>query len=448
MTDLLIVGGGITGLSAAYIAAKNGLSVTVLEASEDFGGLLRTFPVGDGQLEHFYHHFFTHDAELRWLLKELHIEQELQFHPTTMGIFANGKLHPFNNARDVLRFSPIPFAARLRFGLSSLWLSRADWRKLEGISAIDWLQKNAGKAATKAIWEPLLNIKFGPEAAKVPAAWMAGRLSQRLRSRKAGDERLGYLNGSLQTLLDALLQALKKLGVQLVANAPVDALLSASNGIEGAQAAGQEYRAKQTLLTIPNPVAAPLIAPHNAPLASAVEQVAYFGAVCVVLEMSQPLSNTYWLNIADSRLPFGGVIEQTNLIAPANYGGRHIAYLSRYFTHNEAIAGMSKEAISHEFLQALPSVFPHFKPANVLKTHVFRSNTAAPVCGPNFSQKVQQAGGKTPLAGLFIANMMHVYPDERSTNNSIRVAAAVCNAMGINSSFVPHGPSLAGQIGL
>jgi hypothetical protein len=43
--------------------------------------------------------------------------------------------------------------------------------------------------------------------------------------------------------------------------------------------------------------------------------------------------------------------------------------------------------------------------------------------------------------------MVHIYPDERSTNNSIRVAAEACKAMGINTDFVPHGASLSGQIG-
>ena len=67
MAKVLVVGGGITGLSTAYIAARCGHQVTVLEASDEFGGLLRTFPVGDSRLEHFYHHFFTHDAEIHGL---------------------------------------------------------------------------------------------------------------------------------------------------------------------------------------------------------------------------------------------------------------------------------------------------------------------------------------------------------------------------------------------
>ncbi|MCH2046217.1 MAG: FAD-dependent oxidoreductase [Saprospiraceae bacterium] len=42
---MLIVGGGITGLVAAYLAVRAGNSVTVLEANAQFGGLLNTFEV-------------------------------------------------------------------------------------------------------------------------------------------------------------------------------------------------------------------------------------------------------------------------------------------------------------------------------------------------------------------------------------------------------------------
>ena len=69
--DLIVVGGGITGLVSGYLAAKSGKTVKILEASAEFGGLLSCFDVEDNKLEKFYHHFFTHDAELNWLISEL-----------------------------------------------------------------------------------------------------------------------------------------------------------------------------------------------------------------------------------------------------------------------------------------------------------------------------------------------------------------------------------------
>ena len=57
---LTVIGGGITGLAAAYLAAKDGWQVTVLEASDKMGGLLNTFEIGGNRLEFYYHHFFIY----------------------------------------------------------------------------------------------------------------------------------------------------------------------------------------------------------------------------------------------------------------------------------------------------------------------------------------------------------------------------------------------------
>ncbi|MGC4058992.1 MAG: hypothetical protein QM743_12885 [Chitinophagaceae bacterium] len=43
--------------------------------------------------------------------------------------------------------------------------------------------------------------------------------------------------------------------------------------------------------------------------------------------------------------------------------------------------------------------------------------------------------------------MSHIYPDERSVNNSIRIAAEALNKMGIDATCVPYNRSLSGKIG-
>lgn len=63
------------------------------------------------------------------------------------------------------------------------------------------------------------------------------------------------------------------------------------------------------------------------------------------------------------------------------------------------------------------------------------------VCAPNtglkFSEKITFYD--MPIPGLYMTAMPHLYPDERSTNNSIWVAAATVEAMGLDSSFIPPG---------
>lgn len=446
MRSIIIVGGGITGLSAAYIAAKSGRKVRVIEAKEQFGGLLNTFPIGGNRLEFFYHHFFTHDVELLWLLRELKLEDQIIWDNTQMGIYRNKKIYSFNSPTDLLKFKPISFFGKIRFGLTSFFLGKfADWQIKEGISALDWFYKYAGKSVTDSIWKPLLDIKFGPYANEVPLSWMIGRLRQRMNSRKKGAEQLGYLDGSLQILLEALLKELKDLGVELISGAPVLELIIENQTLNGIITEKGIFKNGDFLFTIPTVFLTKLLEKEAPKYAQKLNQIEYFGAVCTILEMKKPLSDFYWLNIADSGFPFGGVIEHTNLINAKNYNHSHIAYLSRYFASTEPIYEMTNEEISELMVEKIKIIFPDFDFHDLIKIHVFRTNTAATVCDKFFSKKIPKC--MSPIRNLFLSNMAHVYPDERSANNSIRIAAEACKVMGISAEIIPQNASLSGKIG-
>jgi protoporphyrinogen oxidase len=444
--QLTVIGGGITGLATAYLAAKAGAKVRVLEGSPQFGGLLNTFEIGGSRLEFFYHHFFTHDAEINWLIRDLGIEDKLRFYDTTMGFFRNGKIYDFNGPVDLLKFKPMNLIDKLRWGLSSLYLGKmAKWEAFEDVPCLEWFYKYAGKGGTNAIWKPMLDIKFGPYADKVPLAWMVGRLRQRLGSRKDGDEKLGYVEGSLNTLLQALLSRLEDMGVELIKDTPVQAIQVEDGVLTGISTPNGEYHGGKFIFTIPT-IHMPAILKDAAPkLAKKLDDIEYFGAVCTILETDRKLSDIYWLNVADEGFPFGGVIEHTNFISPEHYGGRNITYLSRYFAMSEDLASMTNEEIEEVMVPPLARIYPGFDRSWVKKVHVFRTNTAATVCDLNFSEKVPPC--ETDIKNLFLANMAHIYPDERSTNNSIRVAAEACRVMGLSDGVVPYNASLSGKIG-
>lgn len=97
-------------------------------------------------------------------------------------------------------------------------------------------------------------------------------------------------------------------------------------------------------------------------------------------------------------------------------------------------------------IDPLGRIYPQFGRSHVHKAHVFRTLTAATVCDLQFSKKVPPV--VTPLPNLYLATMAHIYPDERSCNNSIRVAANACRLLGIDASAVPAGASLSGQVGM
>jgi protoporphyrinogen oxidase len=205
------------------------------------------------------------------------------------------------------------------------------------------------------------------------------------------------------------------------------------------------YQDADFLFTVPTTTLADLLRAAAPDEAARLDQIRYFGAVCTILELDRPLSGTYWLNVADEGFPFGAVVEQTNLIDRAAYGGSHVAYLSRYFAQHDPLMQASEAEVIDLMLPPLERIYPDLRRDQIKNVFVFKARTAAPVCDLGFSRKVPAC--RAAIERLYVASMCHVYPDERSVNNSIRVAAEACRVMGMPVTAVPARASLAGQIG-
>jgi len=446
---VVVIGAGATGLAASYLLARAGVRVTVVEAAPEPGGLLATFDVGDGhRLEHFYHHFFTHDAEINWLLGQLGLTDRVIFRKTTMGMFCGGRLYPFDGPKDLLRFRAIGLPARLRFGFSSMVLA---WRKRysqnERLASLAWFQRWAGREATDAIWRPLLRIKFGQAAERIPLAWMAGRLRQRARSRRRGEEMLGYLDGSLKVLVDRLREDLAGRGVVFRFHETVQGLIVEGGRVVGVRTSAGEVRGDRVVSTIPTAILSRLVEPINPVYAAELSKIRYLGAICTVLLLKRPLSSIYWTNVADPDYAFGGVIEHTNFMPGKKYGGRHLVYLSRYLNTDDPLWAMDEPSLLGLQLEQLQRMFARPIDSTVQRHWVFRARHAATLTDLEFHLQIPRF--QSPLKNLYVAGMCHIYPDERSVNNSIRVAAEVARAMGFDevARTVPQGISLAARYG-
>ena len=82
--DVVIVGGGPSGLAAAYEAAGHGAAVSVFERLDIVGGLARTITFQGSRFDIGPHRFFTKNAEVRKLFTNLLGEEAVpvvQLHP-------------------------------------------------------------------------------------------------------------------------------------------------------------------------------------------------------------------------------------------------------------------------------------------------------------------------------------------------------------------------------
>ena len=112
---------------------------------------------------------------------------------------------------DLVKYPHINLVGKLRFLLATLLLSKKliNDKFLDNTNLSNGLLKLYGNKSYNSIWKPMIKGKFGNKVNSIPLRWMEGRLKQRIESRKAGKEKLGFLEGSLSKLTDSIVNNIK-----------------------------------------------------------------------------------------------------------------------------------------------------------------------------------------------------------------------------------------------
>ena len=421
MSRVVVIGGGFTGLAAAWELVSRGVEVTVLEADAEVGGLAGSFEVGGTRLEKFYHHWFTSDRHITELVHELGQDGEVLHRETRTGMYFANRRFRLSSPLDVLRFSPLRPLDRIRLGLLALRARRVrDWQRLEAITAEEWLVRLGGRAVYDVVWRPLLEGKFGEWAPDVSAVWFWNKLKLRGGSRgRGGAEVLAYYRGGFAALAAQLSQAIEERGGSIRTGIPATGLVVRKGRVVGVDTPEGRMDADAVIATPALPIVADLVEPHaSAEYVASLRRLRYLANLCVVLELDRSLSETYWLNVNDPGFPFVGVIEHTNFEPPETYGGRHLVYLSRYLPETADLYRMGNDEVLAFCLPHLQRMFPAFERGWIRAAHVWRARYAQPIVERHYSRLIPEV--RTPVAGLYLSTMAQVYPEDRGTNYAVR----------------------------
>ncbi len=233
MTHLAIIGGGITGLSAAWFAQQAGLSYTLLEASERLGGKVVTERVGDFVIEGGPDSFLTQKPAALQLARDLGLSDQLipinsrphatyVLHhgqpiplPEGVALIVPTKFWPF--ARSPL-MSPL---GKLRMALD--WVLPAKHGDADETLA-DFVRRRLGSEAVDKLAAPLMAGIYNAEAeeqsllATFPryrdlehryGSIIRATREQRKAQKPGGQPAFMTLKDGTQTLIDALVDNLR-----------------------------------------------------------------------------------------------------------------------------------------------------------------------------------------------------------------------------------------------
>ena len=429
-----IVGCGITGLTAAYELAKKGHAVELFEASDTVGGIAEAVQMDGFYLEKYYHHFFKSDQHIISLLSELGLGSRLLWKQSRMGYYSDNKAYDFGTPQSLLGFKPLPFIDKFNFGMSVLKLMVIkDWHTLENVTAKDWLIGNAGVKAFEKVWKPLLVTKFGKEYDKVSMAWLWGKIRLRGTSKENGREMLGYIDGSSSLLFERLTERLRDNGVKINLDCKVE-LIKKDGDIftiklqhcrgEQCSPAKRTMSCDRVISAIPLPLFAELAAGIlPADYMENIRAIEHTSVVCMTLILRKSFSPFYWLNIGDEGIPFGGLIEHTNLLDKSLYNNKSILYISNYLYKNDKYYAMSSEELLDEYIPHLKKINPEFDKSWIEAVYTYRDEYAQPIIKCGYSRLKPEFD--TPVKGLYTASMCSIYPEDRGVNYAVRDGKAV-----------------------
>ncbi|MFM7427951.1 MAG: NAD(P)/FAD-dependent oxidoreductase [Elainella sp.] len=419
-----IIGGGILGLTLAHRLAQQGKQITLYESTSQLGGLASAWILGDIVWDRHYHVTLLSDLHLRALLRELSLEDDMQWVETKTGCYSNGQLYSVSNAIEFLKFPPLKLIDKLRLGLTILYASRIrDWRPLEKITVTDWLIRWSGRRTFYKFWLPLLRAKLGDNYQKASAAFIWAIIARLYAARRTGlkKEMFGYLPGGYGRMLDRFGEVLREQGVDLRLGYRVDQIRPLPTGQISLRFIDQPpERFDRVILTAPAPIAAPLCPDLTPQEQAQLQGIEYQGIICASLLLKHPLSRYYVTNITDDGVPFTGVIEMTTLVDPSEFGGRSLIYLPKYVAPTDPAFEQTDAQLQASFVAALQRMYPQFQPSDVLSFRISRVRHVLAISTLNYSQHLPPM--QTSIPGLQIINSAHIVNGTLNVNDTIQLA--------------------------
>lgn len=176
--DVLVIGGGISGLTAAFHLKRSGLEVAVLEAAARPGGAIETQTAGPWRFELGPNTVLEGEPELGKLIARAGLaEEKIVARPTARRryIHKDGRLHALpGGPGSLLRTSLFPASAKLRL-LREPWIPRPQGDPEESIAT--FVRRRLGPAFLDNAVGPFVSGIYAGDPERLSVRWALPRIA-------------------------------------------------------------------------------------------------------------------------------------------------------------------------------------------------------------------------------------------------------------------------------
>lgn len=247
-TDVVIIGGGLAGLTAACELAQSGSQVTLYEKSADLGGRASTEVYDGFAFNRGIHALYSGGAADK-TLKELRIAYTGYIpDPSRVRVLTEGELYSAPLGMMSLIGTRLLSAAD-KFELMRIFamLPQIDAHYLRHISVQAWIDKNAQRPRVRQFLKANAHTAVYSAGLDLVSAEVFIEKTQILFKHP-----IIYIDGGWQTLVDGLRCAAETAGAHIVTGARVDSVVAENGAVTGVRLAdGRVIQATHVIIATP-----------------------------------------------------------------------------------------------------------------------------------------------------------------------------------------------------
>ncbi len=414
--DVVIIGGGVSGLAAALILSAHGHSIAVVEQSGKLGG--RCYSYRDGETgdvvdngQHVllgaYHQTLRY-LELAGTRHALRAEPALTlplYHPVRgLEPFRASSLpSPLHMTAGILRFRLLSLAERkqlLSAGLQLRIFNKRLEERLAPLTIDQWLDSSGQSAnARQCLWHPIAVSVMNEDPACASALLFTRSLRKAFFGKPSDSAILIPTIGQTELYVTPVEQLLRGKGVEFILQDGVRALGSDDGRATGVVLrSGRELRARAVLSTIPYFALEKIVPPPfdaREPFSS-LKQFTSSPIISIHLWSEEPVDAPDFAGLIGRRVQW--IFNRRRLLGELQKEGGNVSCI---ISAAHAYSDWTNEQLVSMAAEDLRSILPEGKSLIVKSSVVIREQRATFSPRPEYERL--RPGCETPIRGFYLA---------------------------------------------